>query len=144
MDVDFANGKHIEYISSSLSEYFKEINARYGFPKFRDDYDLMLKHVSKRIESEDKDFIYLVAEQNESPVGFINLLVDENGNGSILAIKGNKEETKRLLLERAITYFKENGIKKIHGEIVSYDTESRGILESLGMEEIILSFSIKI
>lgn len=144
MDIVLANIDHVEYISNTLTSYFKETNEKYGFQKYKDDYELMHKHVSKRIVDEEGDFVYLVALERSDPKGFINLFFDENGQGSILLLSGDTYETKKELVLSALGMFKERGLRRVHGEVMAFDTDAVKIYEELGMKTLMVSFNIKI
>ena len=143
MEIKFADSSNVEYISNSLVSEYERTNEEFGYQRYREDYNLMYKHVSKRIE-EDGKFKYFVALENGKEVGFINILIDENGMGSILMPCGDRKDIKEGLIMRAIEYFKENGIQSVLGEVMTYDKESIEILKTLGMKEVMITFKVEI
>jgi hypothetical protein len=140
MEISIASSDHIEYLSASLSDYFSTANKHFKHPKYRDDYNLMLKHVSKRISNPEEGFLYFVAQEDKEPVGFVNILVDENNFGSILLVIGESKDIKKALLEEAVKYFKERKVTGVYGEVMKFDTDSVEILKDMGMEELMISF----
>ena len=143
MEIKFADSSNVEYISNSLVSEYERTNEEFGYQRYREDYNLMYKHVSKRIE-EDGKFKYFVALEIGKEVGFINILIDENGMGSILMLCGDRKDIKERLIMRAIEYFKENGIQSVIGEVMTYDKESIEILKTLGMKEVMITFKVEI
>lgn len=144
MEISVANGNHIEYISASLSNYFSTANKYFRHPKYKDDYDLMFKHVSKRVSNPEEGFLYFVAQENGDSVGFVNILVDENNFGSILVLIGEDRDIKKALLEKAISYFKERKVTGVYGEVMEFDKESVELLRDMKMEELMISFVLDI
>lgn len=144
MNIMIANSSHTEYVSASLSNYFSKVNKYFKHPKYKDDYDLMLKHVSKRIPNPDEGLVYFVAEEDGEPVGFINILIDENNFGSILLVIGESKDIKKGLLEEAVSYFKENKVTGVYGEVMMFDKESVEILKGMGIKELMMGFSLDI
>lgn len=143
MEIKFADSSNVEYISNSLVSEYERTNEEFGYQRYREDYNLMYKHVSKRIE-EDGKFKYFVALENGKEVGFINILIDENGMGSILMLCGDRKDIKEGLIIKSIEYFKENSVKSVFGEVMMYDNESIDILKTLGMREIMMTFKIEL
>lgn len=144
MEISIANSNHIEYISASLSNYFSTANKYFRHPKYKDDYNLMLKHVSKRIANPEEGFLYFVAQEDGDPLGFVNILIDENNFGSILLVIGESRDVKKALLEKAVSYFKERKVTGIYGEVMKFDKESVEILRDMKMKELMVSFILDI
>ena len=110
MQIQPASSSNVEYISNSLVNEYKRTNREFGYQRYKEDYDLMYKHVSKRIE-EDGEFKYFVALEDGKEAGFINIVIDENGMGSILMLCGDRKDIKEGLIIKSIEYFKENSVK---------------------------------
>ncbi len=140
-----ANPLHIDYISDLLSQHFSEANRFFGYPKYKDSFELMKKHVSKRIELLDESFVYFVAEDdNNKPIGFINLLLDENNVGNILITVANNNEIAKELILYVVKYFKDRGVNNIQGEIFEYEKDLKGIYSEIGIKNELLSFRLSI
>lgn len=141
MHIVGANPLHIDYISNLLSQHFSRANQFFGYPKYKDSFELMKKHVSKRIELLDNGFVYFVAEDDgNKPVGFINLLLDENNVGNILiTVADNKEIAKELVLY-GVKYFKERDVDNIQGEIFEYEEDLKGIYSEIGIKNELLRY----
>ena len=143
MQIQPASSSNVEYISNSLVSEYERTNREFGYQRYKEDYDLMYKHVSKRIE-EDGEFKYFVALEDGKEAGFINIVIDENGMGSILMLCGDRKDIKEGLIMKSIEYFKENSVKSVLGEVMMYDKESIEILNTLGMREVMMTFKIEI
>jgi len=143
MQIQPATSSNVEYISNSLVSEYERTNREFGYQRYKEDYDLMYKHVSKRIE-EDGEFKYFVALEDGKEAGFINIVIDENGMGSILMLCGDRKDIKEGLIMKSIEYFKENSVKSVLGEVMMYDKESIEILNTLGMREVMMTFKIEI
>lgn len=143
MQIQPASISNAEYISTSLVSEYERTNKEFGYQRYKEDYDLMYKHVSKRIE-EGGEFKYFVALEDDKEVGFINIMIDENGMGSILMLCGDGKDIKEELIKKSIEFFKENGVQSILGEVMMYDKESIEILSTLGMKEIMMTFKVQI
>ena len=106
-----ATEDHVDYISDSLSNYFSKANLSFGYPRYKEDSDLILKHVSKRIGDENSNFFYFIAvDESNNPIGFINLLLNGDNVGSILVVISDQEEISKELVNRAMDFFKEKNI----------------------------------
>ena len=143
MQIQPASSSNVEYISNSLVSEYERTNREFGYQRYKEDYDLMYKHVSKRID-EGGEFKYFAALENGKEVGFINIMIDDNGMGSILMLCGDRKDIKEGLIMKSIEYFKENSVKSVLGEVMMYDKESIEILNTLGMREVMMTFKIEI
>ena len=99
MQIIPAREDHISYISSELSEYFKRENARLDQNKYREEYEVMEKHVAKRISGEEEGFGYLIAEENDAPIGFVSYMYKDDGNKEALVVIAEDEEIEDALRE---------------------------------------------
>lgn len=142
MQIFNANESHIEYISQSLAQHFSHANEFFEYSKYKDQYKTMLKHVSRRISGEDSDFLYLVAEEEGKPVGFINFQLTEENIGSILILMGDNSKVIKSLIEDAVRDLKEKGADKIEGEVFVFEKEVLEVLKELGMKEQLINFKL--
>lgn len=145
MNIVNATSDHVDYISRLLANYFSEANQFFQYPKYKDDYDLMYKHVSKRIEIGEEGFIYFVSEDEDGkPIGFVNVLIDENGVGSILVTIGESKEILKELTTKAIEYLKENNVTNIQVESFAYENDLRSIYAEIGASEELTTLKLSI
>ena len=145
MEIKQATEDHIDYISDSLSNYFTEANAFFGYPRFKEDYDLMSKYVSQRVKDSDSKFYYFVAlDDSDQPLGFINLLNNGDNVGSILVTISNQEEVIQELVRYALDFFKEKGLTNIQSEYFEYQESLEKVFSELGMKQEMTSLRIDI
>lgn len=128
IQVTQAEPSHSEFIAQTLSIYFEENNKVNSYNEYKTDYDLLLKHIDKRISMNDQTFKYLVAMDKETQAltGFANYLIDRNKNiGEILVIvpvdKDDVTTVSTLLLE-TINELKANNLNEILIEIGPLDS----------------------
>ena len=139
------NIDHAEYISNELANYFSNANIGFGYPKYKDDRELMHKHITKRLSSEDSGHTYFIAEDdNGNSLGFVNLMIDEFESGSITMIIGEDENIRKLLFEYSLTYFKNMQIKRVQLEVLFNDTTITKLLEGLDSEAILTRYRINL
>lgn len=143
MQIINAQSIHSDYISSSLVQEYIEANQKFGYPRYKEDYDLMFKHVSKRIE-EGNPFVYFVALDGDIPVGFANLMIDENNIGSFLIVRGDSKQVKEALIMKSMEFFREKGVSKIIGELMYDDEDCISIFEGLGLNKVMFSFNLNL
>jgi hypothetical protein len=145
MNIISATSKHVDYISTCLSGYFSKANHFFEYPRFKDSYELMSKHVSKRIEVGVDGFVYFVAEDEaENAVGFVNLLIDENNVGSILVTIADTKEIAEELIQKSIEYFKENGVSNVQIEVFDYEKDLKEIYAKMGVKEELINSRLSI
>ena len=145
MQIVPANINHAEYLSNELANYFSNANASFGYPKYKDDQKLMHKHVTKRLSSEDTNHTYFIAEDESGyALGFVNLMVDEYGIGSITMIIGKDEDTIKALLAHSFEYFKNMQLKKIQLEVMFNDSTLTKLLEGLDTEALLTRYRINL
>ncbi len=145
MNIVNATSDHVEYISRLLAQYFSDANHFFEYPKYKDDYDLMHKHVSKRIEVGEEGFVYFVAEdEGGKPLGFTNLLIDEHGVGSILVTIGDSKEVLKELTVKALEYFKENNVTNVQVESFAYENDVKSIYAEMGASEELSTLKLSI
>ncbi|MBU1119644.1 hypothetical protein KKA50_00350 [Patescibacteria group bacterium] len=145
MKITNATRNHAEYISSLLASHFSKANQFFEYPKYKDSYEIMLKHVSKRIELEEGGFVYFVAEDEMgSSVGFINVLINEDRVGSILVTIADTKDIAKELILKAISYLEEQGINNIQGEIFEFESDLKEIYSEIGIKNELLNFKLSI
>ncbi len=145
MKIVNATQEHVDYISTCLSQYFSQANHFFEYPKFKDSYELMKKHVSKRIEVGGEGFIYFVAEDDAgNAVGFVNLLIDESNVGSILVTIADTKEVTRELILKSIEYFKENGVSNVQVEAFDYEKDLKEIFAEMGAKTELINSRLSI
>jgi hypothetical protein len=49
MEIVNASPDYVEYISNGLVSHFSRANQFFGYPRYKDDYEIMNKHVIRRI-----------------------------------------------------------------------------------------------
>ena len=145
MDIKQATQDHVDYISNSLSQYFSEANLFFGYPRFKEDYDLMFKYVSQRIQDKDSKFFYFMAlDESNNPIGFINLLLNGDNVGSILVTISNKKEVLEELVKYAMEFFKDKGLTNIQTVYFEYQKPLGEIFSKMGIKEEMTSLRINI
>jgi len=145
MKILLAEKRHADYISTELANFFSKANTLFEYPRYKDGKDHMLKHVTNGIESPTNEFLYYIQEdENQNPLGFINLSVNEYNIGSILMVLGENEEVLRNLIEYSIPFFKKLNVKKIQIEAEPFQTDLLSVLEKYNKEELITRFKISI
>lgn len=113
----------VQFIADSLSTYFDKINTLFSYPKYKTDISIMTKAVTERIQEDNPEFLYYIAEEDGNAKGFANILISEE-KSEILVIDGMSEEIKSNLLDYVLDIFNQNGIKLIYGETFPIDTLS--------------------
>ncbi|MBP8707727.1 MAG: hypothetical protein KBH94_03260 [Caldisericia bacterium] len=116
MNIRSANESDISYIANSLSDYFERTNFLIGFPKYKNDSELMLKVVSNRISDKNSEYKYIVAEDDKGLHGFLNILTSEE-SPEILIIIGDSKEVKGRLLDEAINLMSSLVFPSVIGEM---------------------------
>ncbi|GEM_PF-2717346 len=144
MNVLDAKKTHVEYISELLAKHFSQANEFFGYTKYNDSFEVMQKHVSKRINREVEGFSYFVAEDDSGiPVGFVSLLIEQENVGSILALFSEEKEVMKELIVKSVDYFKSMGISNIQGEYFAYENDFKEVLQELGIVEELIAFRLK-
>lgn len=145
MVIKQATEDHVDYISDSLSQYFSEANLFFGYPRFKEDYDLMFKYVSQRIQDKNSKFFYFLAlDESNNPVGFINLLLNGDNVGSILVAISDQKEALEELVRYAMKFFKDKGLTNIQSEYFEYQKSLGEIFSEIGIKEEMTSLRINI
>ncbi len=145
MNILSAKDEHASYIAELLAKHFSQANEFFGYAKYNDSFDVMHKHVLKRISQEVEDFFYFVAEDDSgNPVGFVSLLVEQKNVGSILALIGEDKEVMKNLVVKSIDYFKSLDISNIQGEYFAYENDLKEVFEDFGVVQQLLAFRLKI
>ncbi len=102
----------------------------------------MHKHVEKRILSEDSGFLYFVAQENDTPIGFVNLMVDEQNIGNITIISGESDSVTKELFEYSMSYFKNTNISRVELEIFPNEKYLESLINNLNGEAILKRYKI--
>jgi len=145
MTIKQATMDNVDYISDSLSRYFSEANLFFGYPRFKEDYDLMSKYVSKRIQDKNSNFFYFIAfDESENPIGFINLLLNEDNVGSILVTISEQEKVLRELVGYAMKFFGKRELTNIQSEYFEFQESLGKIFSEIGITKEMTSLRINI
>ncbi len=136
---------HSTYIAELLASHFSRANEFFGYAKYNDSFEVMHKHVLKRIRKEVEGFSYFVAEDDSgNPLGFVSLMVEDENVGSILALVAEDEEVMKGLVEKSIDHFKNLGVNNVQGEYFAYEDDLKKVLEEFGIEKELVTFRLKI
>ncbi len=136
---------HSTYIAELLAKHFSRANEFFGYAKYNDSFEVMHKHVLKRIRKEVEGFAYFVAEDDSgNSLGFVSLMIEDEKVGSILALVAEDEEVMKGLAGKSIDYFKSLGINNIQGEYFAYEDDLKKILMELDIVEELVTFRLKI
>ena len=145
MNILNAKESHVEYISDSLAKHFSQANEFFKYPKYNDSFEVMHKHVMKRVQQGGEGFVYFVAEdESGNPLGFVNLLIEETNVGSVLTVIGDEKNVLKELLVKSIDYLKSMGVSNIQGEYFAYETDLKEVLMEMGIDEELVTFRFKI
>jgi putative IMPACT (imprinted ancient) family translation regulator len=144
MNILDAKEIHVDYVAELLAKHFSQANEFFGYAKYKDSFEIMQKHVLKRVRKEVEGFSYFVAEDDSgNPVGFVSLLIEQENVGSILALVAEEKKVMKDLLIKSIDYFKGLGVSNIQGEYFSYENDLKEILMELGIVEELVAFRLK-
>lgn len=144
MNILDAKETHVDYISELLAKHFSQANEFFGYAKYNDSFEVMQKHVLKRINGEVEGFSYFVAEDNSgNSVGFVSLLIEQENVGSILALFGEEKGVMKELVIKSVDYFKNMGISNIQGEYFAYENDLKEVLQEVGIVEELIAFRLK-
>lgn len=130
LNIVLASSYYIDWISNSLSQYYKELNRVNGFEKYRTEVEIMSKHVSKRILDPQSEFKYFVAEdENGDTLGFISIFVTRVPEILVIRAGSNTDEKGVInsLMTFTIDYLKGLGYKQFISEVSEID-EFAGIV----------------
>ncbi len=144
MNIVDASSDHVEYISEALVSEFSKANQFFRYPRYNDKYEVMHKHVQRRIEQGDPEHHYYVAVENNSPVGFINVSINDYKVGTILVVFADDSETKKSLISYVLESGGTRGVEIWESEIFSYDKDLKTIFDDFGTEEQLTHFKIKL
>jgi hypothetical protein len=137
-----AEVKHAEYIGSELANFFSQANIHFGYPKYKEDYQLMYKHVTKRLKQSDPSSFYFVQIEDDKELGFVNLMIDENRIGNINIIIGESDEIIKSLFDYAIEFFKNSKIEKVQIEVLPNEKILETFMKNLNSEIVLKRYKI--
>jgi hypothetical protein len=113
-----------ETISQMLVDYYIYINQTYGLDVYKTDYQIMLKHVSQRLQDPASLFKYfLVVDENGKSVGFANVLTKPIGEILVIYLipEANNEGNAEKVLDFVIDQFKVAGTSHIIASLGDVD-----------------------
>ena len=143
MKIIDAKPDHVEFISQHLVDYFAEANTVFGYPKFFTEYDLMHKNVLKRINKPEKGYTYFVAvDEEDTPIGFVNVMINEQRVGSFLIVIGNDKNIKRELVTHGTEFLRNNKVVGIQGEFFAHEEDTSEVYKELGVNVVWVRFSM--
>lgn len=129
-----ASNDHVDWISQKLTAYYIKLNEVYGFEKYKTDIAIMMKHVSRRITESDPEYLYFVAvDENNQPVGFMNILMSRVPELLVLLTNDDVDNTGVVssLITYLIEFLKGKGQPQFISEISEVDSSVGNFLKDL-------------
>lgn len=134
-DIHSATIDDCEQIATLLSDYFAKFNDYVGFPKYKTDYDLMLRTVKERISDVSSNFKYFVMTDGDNLLGFVNILTTKQvGELLILLLteQNKNQENTDALVNFAVETLSDSGAPSIYTEVAEFETLTKQTLERHG------------
>lgn len=126
--------EHVSPISSLLVREYKKLNEQLGYDFYKTDFDLFVRITESRIRSQDGEFKFFVAvDEDWALLGFISLLQKKRWE-VLMVVSKNDEDLEVLLpkmLEFWISYLKDTGSESVVFEVSPHEKTYQEVLKAL-------------
>lgn len=135
MTVSKATLQDSPVLASLLNSHFLKINQIFGYNKLKSGHERLENILSERIRDEESQFKYFVLKDNQTTIGFVNIMLTKDISEILVLLIMDEYRDKtntEMLLNFAIEQFKVLGIKRFLTEVNTPDEIFRNSIINKG------------
>ena len=107
MDIRKATIMDLDYITKTISEYYKDLNTKISVEYYQSSIEKLTPYIKERLSEWEKVYKYFIAEDWGERIWMLNLFTGSSKKSEILLCIANNEENTSILLDYWISLLQE-------------------------------------
>ena len=107
MDVRKATIMDLDYITKTISEYYKDLNTKISLEYYQSSIEKLTPYIKERLSEWERVYKYFIAEDWGERIWILNLFTGSSKKSEILLCIANNEENTSILLDYWISLLQE-------------------------------------
>ena len=99
MDIRKATIMDLDYITKTISEYYKDLNTKISLEYYQSSIEKLTPYIKERLSEWEKVYKYFIAENWGERIWILNLFIGSSKKSEILLYIANNEENTSILLD---------------------------------------------
>ena len=107
MDIRKATIMDLDYITKTISEYYKDLNTKISLEYYQSSIEKLTPYIKERLSEWERVYKYFIAENWGERIWILNLFIGSSKKSEILLCIANNEENTSILLDYCISLLQE-------------------------------------
>lgn len=107
MDIRKATIMDLDYITKTISEYYKDLNTKISLDYYQSSIEKLTPYIKERLSEWERVYKYFIAEDWGKRIWMLNLFIGSSKKSEILLCIANNEENTSILLDYWISLLQE-------------------------------------
>lgn len=107
MDIRKATIMDLDYITKTISEYYKDLNTKISLEYYQSSIEKLTPYIKERLSEWERVYKYFIAENWGERIWMLNLFTGSSKKSEILLCIANNEENTSILLDYWISLLQE-------------------------------------
>ena len=107
MDIRKATIMDLDYITKTISEYYKDLNTKISVEYYQSSIEKLTPYIKERLSEWERVYKYFIAEDWGERIWMLNLFTGSSKKSEILLCISNNEENTSILLDYWISLLQE-------------------------------------
>ena len=107
MDIRKATIMDLDYITKTISEYYKHLNTKISLEYYQSSIEKLTPYIKERLSEWERVYKYFIAEDWGEKIWMLNLFTGSSKKSEILLCIANNEENTWILLDYWISLLQE-------------------------------------
>ena len=107
MDIRKATIMDLDYITNTISEYYKDLNTKISLEYYQSSIEKLTPYIKERLSEWERVYKYFIAEDWGERIWMLNLFTGSSKKSEILLCIANNEENTSILLDYWISLLQE-------------------------------------
>ena len=107
MDIRKATIMDLDYITKTISEYYKDLNTKISLEYYQSSIEKLTPYIKERLSEWERVYKYFIAENWGERIWILNLFTGSSKKSEILLCISNNEENTSILLDYWISLLQE-------------------------------------
>ena len=141
MDIRKATIMDLDYITKTISEYYKDLNTKISLEYYQSSIEKLTPYIKERLSEWERVYKYFIAEDWGERIWMLNLFTGASNKSEILLCIANNEENTSILLDYWISLLQEEWLPILiqTAESEKYIAEK---LENMGIKKLATNWII--
>ena len=107
MDIRKATIMDLDYMTKTISEYYKDLNTKISLEYYQSSIEKLTPYIKERLSEWERVYKYFIAEDWGERIWMLNLFTGSSKKSEILLCIANNEENTSILLDYWISLLQE-------------------------------------